>query len=401
MIGWSFGIEALKRISPGFVAMNPMTAICFALSGGALFLLSDPSPGKRLIARLFATTVLLVGAIKLASYWVAVPIQVDALLFRPQLNEVVYKVPNVMAPNTAFNFVMLNLALWILDARRGLPVSSALALVVTATSLLALVGYAYGVAQLSRLSAIFIPMALHTALLFLILAAGVLFARPESPLRKMFSMESSTRVIAIRLFPASTVLVFVLGWLRLYSERCGLLPGPLGTAVFVVIIIIAFTGLIWWTAATNGRSEAEKRVAQQALLISRAELDASNRQLQLIMNHASELICSLDESDRFLTANEASHDLLGIPPENLKGTSLLDVVHVEEREVTLRTLRSARAGVTNVTSTLRCKRTNNTYAEIAWSFQWSSHYHTLFGVGRGGSKGHGSLRPWEDAGGRD
>ncbi|MDQ3198178.1 MAG: PAS domain-containing protein, partial [Verrucomicrobiota bacterium] len=120
-----------------------------------------------------------------------------------------------------------------------------------------------------------------------------------------------------------------------------------------------------------------------ALLNSRAELDAASRHLQLIMNHASELICSFDESDRFLTANEASHGLLGVTPDKLKGTSFLDIVHPEEREVTLQTLRSARVGTANVTLTIRCKRSDNTRAGIAWSFQWSSHYHTLFGVGRG------------------
>ncbi len=400
MIGWIFGIEPLKRISPGFVAMNPVTAICFLLSGAALFVLSDPSGKTRLIARILATTVLLVGAVKLSGYWFAVPIQIDTLLFPSQLHEAAYKISNVMAPNTAFNFVLLGLALWAIHGRRSLPVSNGLALVVASTSLLALVGYAYGVAQLSRLSSIFIPMALHTALLFLILAAGVLFACAESPLRRMFSTESSTRVIAIRLFPASTVLIFVLGWLRLYGERHGFLPGALGTALFVVIVIIAFTGLIWWTAATNGTIEAEKRTAELALLNSRAELDAASRHLQLIMNHASELICSFDESDRFLTANEASHGLLGVTPDKLKGTSFLDIVHPEEREVTLQTLRSARVGIANVTLTIRCKRSDNTHAGIAWSFQWSSHYHTLFGVGRG-STGLESFRPWDESGSRD
>ncbi len=75
VIGWIFAIEPLKRISPGFVAMNPVTAICFVLSGAALYLLTDPSGTKRLIARILATTVLFVGAIKLAGYVVAVPIQ--------------------------------------------------------------------------------------------------------------------------------------------------------------------------------------------------------------------------------------------------------------------------------------------------------------------------------------
>ncbi len=130
MIGWIFGIEPLKRISPGFVAMNPVTAICFLLSGAALFVLSGPSGKTRLIARILATTVLLVGAIKLSGYWFAVPIQIDTLLFPSQLHEAAYKISNVMAPNTAFNFVLLGLALWAIHGRRSLPVSNGLALVV-------------------------------------------------------------------------------------------------------------------------------------------------------------------------------------------------------------------------------------------------------------------------------
>ena len=137
MIGWIFGIEPLKRISPGFVAMNPVTAICFVLSGAALFVLSDPSGKKRLIARILATTMLLVGAIKLSGYCFAVPIQIDALLFSSQLHEAAYKISNVMAPNTAFNFVLLGLAFWAIHGRRSLPVSNGLALVVASTSLLA------------------------------------------------------------------------------------------------------------------------------------------------------------------------------------------------------------------------------------------------------------------------
>lgn len=36
LIGWTFDIELLKRILPGFVAMNPLTAIGFILTGSAL-----------------------------------------------------------------------------------------------------------------------------------------------------------------------------------------------------------------------------------------------------------------------------------------------------------------------------------------------------------------------------
>ena len=32
LLGWSYGIEVLKRVQPGLTAMNPVTAICLVLS---------------------------------------------------------------------------------------------------------------------------------------------------------------------------------------------------------------------------------------------------------------------------------------------------------------------------------------------------------------------------------
>ena len=48
LIGWSFDLEPLKRVVPGFVAMNPLTAIAFIFSGCALalFLFSRQSAGR-------------------------------------------------------------------------------------------------------------------------------------------------------------------------------------------------------------------------------------------------------------------------------------------------------------------------------------------------------------------
>ena len=39
LVGWMLDIEALKRIHPGLVAMNPATAVAFILAGLRLGLL--------------------------------------------------------------------------------------------------------------------------------------------------------------------------------------------------------------------------------------------------------------------------------------------------------------------------------------------------------------------------
>src|ERR1044071_7761132 len=45
LIGWSANIETLKRIVPGLVAMNPITAIGFILLGASLTLIAHRERG--------------------------------------------------------------------------------------------------------------------------------------------------------------------------------------------------------------------------------------------------------------------------------------------------------------------------------------------------------------------
>ena len=63
------------------------------------------------------------------------------------------------------------------------------------TALFAVIGYAFNVSALYVVKSFF-PMAMHTALMFLLLAAGILFARPDRGLMKILSADSATGAIA-------------------------------------------------------------------------------------------------------------------------------------------------------------------------------------------------------------
>ncbi len=55
LVGWTLDLESLKRIAPAFVAMNPVTAVCFVFAGLALALSREhknyPAIAGRLAAR--------------------------------------------------------------------------------------------------------------------------------------------------------------------------------------------------------------------------------------------------------------------------------------------------------------------------------------------------------------
>ena len=41
LVGWTLHVESLKRVLPGLVGMNPLTAVCFILAGTSLWRLSN------------------------------------------------------------------------------------------------------------------------------------------------------------------------------------------------------------------------------------------------------------------------------------------------------------------------------------------------------------------------
>jgi methyl-accepting chemotaxis protein len=247
------------------------------------------------VSWVLATLILAAGVLKLFGYVTGVPIRLDALLFRMELREVSLRIPNQMAPNTAANFVLVGLAILLFQVRWGrLLVSNVLAFGVVALGLLSVLGYTYGVTQFSQLSPLFIPMALHTAAAFLLLGIGLLFGSREFPLPQLFLHGGAARVIAIRLFPAATLLVIGLGWLRLYGERKQYFPNVVGTALFVVVMVFLLTALVLWTSITVARAENVQREAESSLRSSKTAIEESNLRLQLIMNHAAELIGSFD-----------------------------------------------------------------------------------------------------------
>ena len=109
----------------------------------------------------------------------------DRLLFRDQLFN------NRMAPNTAVNFLLVGIALFLLNlpSRTARLVTQSLALAAGFVSLLTVLGYAYGEPSLSGIGA-YIRMALNTALLDGLLCAGILCAHPDQGLMAVFTSDA-------------------------------------------------------------------------------------------------------------------------------------------------------------------------------------------------------------------
>src|SRR5439155_4288173 len=159
----------------------------------------------------------------------------DKVLFLDKLGE------NVMAPNTALAFVLIGVAIIILDARTADNIHAAQGFILATgcIALLALTGYIYRSAPLKGMTG-YIPMALNTAICFTLLSAGLLCARPHRQPMATLLDNTVGGIVARRLLPAAFLVPLLLGWLRLVGERREWISSEFGLSLLILSIIVAF-----------------------------------------------------------------------------------------------------------------------------------------------------------------
>ncbi len=292
LLGWVFDVELLKRIVPTLVAMNPVTAVCFVSGGASLLWQREGAVENRFLvaARLCALLMLSVGLSKLILLGLHIDLGVDRLLFSTRLEDDITGQPNRMAPNTAMGFLLTGTALFILDlrTRRGYFPAQFVAIGAAMASLLALLGYAYGTRSFYGVGA-YIPMALHTALTFLLLVGGILMARPKRGLMAILTGRGNGNMTARRLVPAAIAMPALLGWLCLKGQQSGYYDADFRLSLFVVLTIAAFTALTTLTASLLCRADVRRAEVEAERQRAYDELHRKNAQIEADLDLAREI----------------------------------------------------------------------------------------------------------------
>lgn len=359
LIGWGWNIEVLKRIVPGLVAMNPMTAVTFLIAAVSVVNFAREkrtghTTASLWVGRVCAIFVGLVGALQLIALFSGHSFQFDQWLFRAKL--AVEALPSTIAPNTAFNFLLIGCALLFLQSRnrRVSGWACVLALIAGFEALLVIIGYTYRVHGFYGVGS-HTPMAFHTAICFALLVCGIMSYQANRGFLAIILGGSAGGRMAQRLLPAAILVPVVLGWLRLEGQRLGLYDPEFGVALYTVTNMLVFASIVSCNAYSLFRTDIRRTQAELRLRRAHDELEArvcerteelskanaalqsaqgrleervrkrttslaqTEARLHAIVDNATAVIYVKDLEGKFVLVNECFEMLLGVPKAEIIG----------------------------------------------------------------------------------
>jgi PAS domain S-box-containing protein len=312
LAGWSFGLEPLINVAPGWPKMARLTALALMVAGGTLWL---ASARVRTATACAAAALTAIGATLLmrnATGWDA---YIDQLSLAPLPTAAGAEPPVRMAPATAVAMVLLGLSVLCSLHRRLAHVHQALALLGLLTAWFGLSHFVFGGETLYP----FAQMAFHTAVLLLLLHAGALTLRPESGIAALLRSPGAGGSLARRLLPAAIVVPLVGGALAVQFERSDTLSFEGAVAAFALSSVVAFVAFVWINASRAERADRLRRHAEHALRLS-------EERNQLIVETALDAVVTMNKQGSVIGWNTQAEKMFGWTRSEALGRELAELL---------------------------------------------------------------------------
>ncbi|MDT0684155.1 sensor histidine kinase [Roseicyclus sp. F158] len=264
VLGWGAGIDFLRRIRPDFAAMVPSTTICFMLLSAGVFMQT------RMDGRLVQTIcAILAGAIA------AVDLVVRVASNRGGIDDFfVSSLPSGdgMAFATAACVILASYSLGALawsnsSNPRAFQWPATLGLL---AAMVALVGYAFDTRALYGVF-VFTAMALHTALLFLLLFIGLLLVAPRQTWIGILIGSEPGSLGARRLFPLVALAPVALCFVALQLTDAGIFNANFRLSVLAIAMTALASGAVLRNGYLENRADRSRARLMRDLESTSAE----------------------------------------------------------------------------------------------------------------------------------
>lgn len=314
LAGWFLGIPQLASIVPGWPRMAIINAFCFLLCAAGVFQLTLPARVRplELARKAIAVIVLAIAVYALVTF-------VTGGGFRGILAPAGSGLFNLGRPSlaTAFNFLLLAAALMLGRGRRPGRIYAGLIAVGLTVTGFGLVGYAYGIAILSRAPSIS-SMSLPTLICSILLFLSALTARLRDGWAAIILARGGGGIAVRRLLPAVLLLPFVMNGVVVLAYRSRPFEAPFGFAILAVIMSAGLAVVVVAIAGWLARHEEERRREQELL--------------EAVFDSSEAVIYVKDLSGRYVRVNRRFLEIFQVERDNVIGKTDRDLFPAGDAE---------------------------------------------------------------------
>lgn len=329
LAGWQFDTAILKGIFPSSVAMNPVAAILFVLSGLSLYWQrEDKEQYVKKAGKLIALFVLLIAGIQLINIIILPYFKIDQILFSEKLQS------NKISVNSLMNFLLSAVSLLLIDTRKNLTIiiSQLLGVFTFLIGLVTITEYIY-TAESVTANSFFISMPLYTAITFLLLSSGILLCRSHLGFVSDFMHKSIGGVMVRKLLPAGIAIPIFIGFLRLGGQRLHLFEQEFASALSITFIISTFCILMWRLANSLNKTHEKRKETELRLITVRNELSSNEKKYRNLIENSGLIMFTINVNGLFTYTSGKALQLTGFSSAELEGmhfADLIDAVWIEE-----------------------------------------------------------------------
>ena len=198
LAGWALDLDQITNLAPTWPRMVRLTALCFVFSGTALWAMTT---GARRPAAVLASLIASIGLLMLLGYAANWNVYLDQFSLGAIPTTIDGQAASRMAPATALAFLLLGLSLLFALLPRSARLHQGLAVAAMLVGWIGFSRYVFGGEPLFA----FANMAVHSALLFLLLSAAALSLRPDVGIAALLASDGVGGAMARRLLPAAVV----------------------------------------------------------------------------------------------------------------------------------------------------------------------------------------------------
>jgi PAS domain S-box-containing protein len=323
LVSWEYNIIELQTFVPGFVPMNPLAAIEFVLCGLAICASYFGYLAVfRKLSYLLASLVIILAVLKLLNI-LGINIPIDQLFFANKLGN--FTPPSRMPPIASINFVVLGLAVILLDFKyRRQSFAEGLALISGSFALFMLLSYLFG-STFQSPHIFFSPLALHGSIAFVFLSIAILFLRPRAGLTAILISNTGGGLVARRLMMITLVLPIILAFLSNGLAYAGHIDFEMSFAIVSVLNIIIFEFLISHYSLTVDRMEKEQEKNQQVISKAKSLDDA-------LLSSIGDGVVATDQKGIVILFNGEAERMFGIKAKEAIGKSVFSLWQIYNKD---------------------------------------------------------------------